>query len=315
MPCFLSRRAQAFTLVELLVVIAIIAVLAGLLMPAVQKVRGAADRIACQNNLKQIGLATHSLHDTNRVLPPLCSPSWDLPVTVPGPYQGTIGYTVFNWLLPHIECDNLYDKANNNIATTINGQFAFEYVVKLYLCPADPSPSGSTHKGSFAHDYVDHFAIGNYAANYLVFGNPMASSEYLRLQGSARIPDSFPDGLSNTILYAERYGTCGRTGNPEDETTAANLWSDASTMFRPAFCLNNVMQRPVLAGYAPCLRFQVRPDWIRSCDARRAVSPHAGGMNICLGDGGVRFLTSAVSNDTWVAACDPRDGSPLGSDW
>lgn len=315
MLTFRSRPASGFTLVELLVVIAIIAVLMGLLMPAVQKVRSAADRVACQNNLRQVGLATQSVHDTNHVLPPLCSPAWDLPVTVPGPYRGATGFTVFNWLLPYIEQDRLSDLSNYNINTYINGVQAFGYVVKAYLCPADPSPSGSTHMGAFRHAGGNIFAVTNYAANYLVFGNPLAPTEDLRVQGLARIPSSFPDGLSNTILYSETYGSCGATGNPEDPTTGATLWSDSSDLFRPAFCINNQFRRPLVAGYEPCWKFQVTPNWVRDCDTGRAVSPHSGGINVGLGDGSVRFVTATISPTTWAAVCDPRDGALLGPDW
>src|SRR5262245_66297433 len=100
----------AFTLIELLVVIAIIAILIGLLLPAVQKVREAAQRLTCQNNLHQIGLATHTLSDANNFLPPLCAPDQHSPITfAAGPYNGAVGFTVFDWLLPFIEQCNLYN--------------------------------------------------------------------------------------------------------------------------------------------------------------------------------------------------------------
>src|SRR2546423_4634832 len=119
---FRPGRRSAFTLIELLVVIAIIAILIGLLLPAVQKVREAAARSTCANNVKQIGIAFHALHDTYGLLPPLVAPSSGNALTVKGPYNGAVGFTVFDWLLPFIEQGPLYDRANRNLNTGIPGR-------------------------------------------------------------------------------------------------------------------------------------------------------------------------------------------------
>jgi prepilin-type N-terminal cleavage/methylation domain-containing protein len=305
----------AFTLIELLVVIAIIAVLIGLLAPAVQKVRAAAGRLECQNNLKQIGLATHNLHDVNKVLPPLVSPSQYQGTSVPGPYRGAIGFTVFDWLLPYIEQDNLFRGSSRDVNTVVDGAKVYAHSVPLYRCPMDPTPSGGTGKGATTNGGADTWAIGNYSANYLVFGNPLGATVTQREQGAARIPASFPDGTSNIIIYTERYGTCGLSGNPNSATTFANLWSDSNFIWRPVFCVNQFDQTPWYRGYPQCALFQVTPNWITGCDSSRAQSPHSGGISVCLADGSVRFVAEGISAATWANACDPRDGAPLGDDW
>ena len=311
-----SPHRAGFTLIELLVVVAIIGVLISLLLPAVQRVREAAQRVQCGNNLKQIGLATHGLHDTYGVLPPLTAPAQTAAITIAGPYHGAVGFTVFDWLLPFLEQDGMFRRANYNADTVIGGP-GWGYVgcnpVKVYLCPSEPQASGPLGygMGSSANGPATMWAYGNYAANYYVFGNP----EVPTVQGASRIPASFPDGTSNVIVYTERYGTCGWTGNPDASSTYCNLWGDSDSAWRPVFCVNTISQNPPAAGYPPCNLFQVRPNWLTGCDTTRAQSPHAGGIQVCLGDGGVRFVGASISASTWAQACDPRDGEPLGSDW
>ena len=125
-------RRNAFTLIELLVVIAIIAVLVGLLLPAVQKVREAASRMSCQNNLKQIGLAMHNYHDANQKLPPGYVAS--------GPYVNGTTDTTPGWawgafILPYIEQANLY---NQFVFTQpVQNCPASQTLVKTFICPSD----------------------------------------------------------------------------------------------------------------------------------------------------------------------------------
>jgi prepilin-type N-terminal cleavage/methylation domain-containing protein/prepilin-type processing-associated H-X9-DG protein len=309
-----SGQVSGFTLVELLVVIAIIGILVALLLPAVQAARESANRTDCVNKVKQIALAMHNHHDVNKSFPPAVAPSSNTAITVAGtPYDGAVGYTLFDWVLPQIEQGTLYDAAQLNVNTQVKPGAPlprlFQQVVAAFLCPNDYSSPGGL--GATTNGGANQWAIGNYAGNYYVFGNPRGPNTANREQGRSAMSDLI-DGTSNVIMFAERLGTCGSGGSPNSGSTFGNLWSDSNSVWRPIFCVagNNVSKSPA-AGFPPCLMFQVRPQWYTNCDSRRAQGLHPGGMNVGLADGSVRLLHPTMDVLVWERACDPRDKNPF----
>jgi prepilin-type N-terminal cleavage/methylation domain-containing protein len=316
------RRRRGFTLIELLVVIAIIAVLIGLLLPAVQKVREAAARIQCANNLKQLGLAAHNYHDVHHHLPPGIG-------YYPTGSNGAFGTYHFH-LLPYLEQDNLYRAALGSVpfpppdgATTVlypGNNKVYSRPVPVFLCPSDPSvgPDGVVTING------DPFGASCYAPNGMVVG-PKGP------QGKARIPADIPDGTSNTILHAEKYARCSSTATVPALGDGGTAWAYCTSplfpwlpppmalpprAFQPGFAIAALAARGAPKAIGPGSKFQVRPTpFLGNCDPTRAATAHPGGILVGLADGSVRSLAPSMSGDTWWAAVTPSGEEVLRSDW
>jgi len=292
-------RRAAFTLIELLVVIAIIAILIGLLLPAVQKVREAAARMQSTNNLKQMSLATHGYHDANERFP-LAFNDWD--GSNSSLWWNQAGSTHF-FILSYIEQDNLAKRAQ--LPTTNYFWSVYQNNgVKTYVNPSDPS---SQSNGLFTDGPWGTYGVTGYAANFQSLGYFLTTSNQKLMRMS-----SMTDGTSNTIFFSEKVSVCQRTslpGNPGGPYY--NIWAYGRTAWRA--------WNPVFAYQitGPASKFQVNPTTSASgtCDPQLASAPRSSGILVGLGDGSVRFVSASVNPNTWWAACTPDQGEVLASDW
>lgn len=297
-----NRGRGGFTLIELLVVIAIIAVLIGLLLPAVQKVREAAARTQSTNNLKQIGLAIHNYHDANGYLPPAFV-DWDSNYN-PAWYN-RCGSTQY-FILPYIEQDALAKVRG----PAPNYPLYFWNVyqnngIKGYVNPTDNS---CPPNGLFFDPAYGTYGVTSYVANYQSLGYFLNDSNNRILK-----MESIKDGTSNTIFMAEKVAVCDRPTFPGAAVGPYyNIWAYGRTAWpewNPVFAYQ-------ITG--PASKFQVNPlttGAIANCDPRLASAPRSSGILAGLGDGSVRFISAGISPDTWWSACTPDKGEVQGTDW
>jgi len=337
----MSRLAKlsrsAFTLIELLVVIAIIAILIGLLLPAVQKVREAAARTQSSNNLRQIGTGLHNMASTYND---------QMPAADGNMQNGLVYTTLFVHVLPYIEQENLYKAilptppvaatSYTQPAAAAQGAPAAQAgwagatlnpntfpPVKTYIAPADPT--------------AGQFATTSYRSNWLLFG-----------QFGANLKSSFTDGTSNTVMIAESYAYCQKTGNAgatnQNNThyymqrgytnTTGALAAPANNTTQPAaggptyyYAVPTTGQpgaAVVAAGVAQAAGtlpypFQLKPPTgtgtTIAANHQVPQGMSSGGCQVVMGDVSGKTVNLSVSNHTFFLANHPSDGQPMPSNW
>jgi prepilin-type N-terminal cleavage/methylation domain-containing protein len=292
----LFQRRRAFTLIELLVVIAIIAILIGMLLPAVQKVREAANRSTCQNNLKQIGLAIHNYASANQD---------KLPGGMNGGLSGNPSYASnpFHFaILPNLEQDNLYRTIGQSGASWGgNGQNS-GCRFKGYLCPSDTSHAN----GGRSYD-PNGWPTTSYIRNYYLFDStrqgPLSSAGHYATVSKYTI-GNIPDGTAQTIGVLERYAHIYPgydwaglwTHHTQDNVHwGYSQWAPVYGpwgLYMPQFALRSNQVHP----YGPS-------------------SGHGPTLLVMMMDGSARQVSSSVTSTTWTAVVGPDEGGIPGTNW
>jgi len=326
-----QRRTRGFTLIELLVVIAIIAILIGLLLPAVQKVREAAARMSCQNNLKQFGLAQHTFNDSRGKLPPGGWAGRDASNNWNGDWNDDRG-TWIVYSLPYIEQDALYKLVPNlestyNSAGTMRGMAAFKSArPKIFRCPSDDYEiAGGTNGGycSYAGSMGPQCADGGCGGNDYQpncnqpgigipsspdHGNTVGSGDmrgcYNRL-GSVVNLVSIKDGTSNTIMIGE---TLPQFHDHFSEGSWAN-YNGGAAHITTIIPINRTISKTIRTGACSQDNGLWRDrNWNWSWGFR---SNHSGGANFVFADGSVKFLSQSIDMRTYVLLGCRDDGQPI----
>jgi prepilin-type N-terminal cleavage/methylation domain-containing protein/prepilin-type processing-associated H-X9-DG protein len=322
------NRSAAFTLIELLVVIAIIAVLIGLLLPAVQKVRAAAARIQCSNNLKQIGLACHNYHDANQAFPT---------------QTNSVGRWVVQ-LSPFLEQDPFYQQwlatlttSNPRAAQRQGGPSSLQAtVIKALICPADALPTTPVAQieapgfdpaypaGVYSSltSYGPNTGTRGWAGSYVP--PEIDDGVFLLTSQPVRIAD-ITDGTSSTILFGEAYhrDPLWKTFSDQcmwpasynlDDLSQMAAWYWVDTVARNASQPMNWQLTPSLVA-GPLTRFGPQCGDLQERRFGAYGSGHGGGANVVFADGSVHFLRASIALSTLQALSTRAGGEVIAEDY
>ncbi len=289
----MRKVRHGFTLIELLVVIAIIAILIGLLLPAVQKVREAAARMKCSNNLKQLGLAFHNYNDSQNRLPPATGPS--------GCCWGTWQVVI----LPYIEQDNVFklyvnwggnDRTGPRYSGSPNTINVCNKRFNILTCPSDTpnTPFG----GLTNHNYAVNLGNTGYGQQSVLNGVRFGGAPFL-LNGKSTTIQGISDGTSNTMLAAEVLQGQGR------DLRGFTWWGDASgfsAYLPPNTTTPDVIYSTYYCNNQPQINLPCIGTPTASNPSRMSArSRHTGGVQVLFGDGGVRLVPNSINIAVWQA--------------